>query len=65
MAAKGSPVKEKILEVLKEKGEMTKEELAKVVAEALGKQGREVKAVITKMVKSGELKEEGGKIKLA
>ena len=65
MAAKGSPVKEKILEVLKEKGEMTKDELAKAVAEALGKQDRVIKAVITKMVKNGELKEEGGKIKLA
>ena len=65
MAAKSSPVKEKILEVLKKKGEMTKDELAKVVAKELGKQERIVKAVISKMIKRGELKEVGGKVKLA
>ena len=65
MATKTSPVKEKILEVLRKKGAMTKDELAEVVANELGKQARVVKAVISKMVKRGELKEEGGKIKLA
>ena len=59
-----SPVKKAILEVLKE-GPMTKDELAQKVAEKVKTQARAVKAVISRLVKKGELKEEGGKISLA
>jgi len=62
---KPSPVKDAIFEVLKAKGPMTKDQLAEEVAKKVGTQPRVVKAVITKLVKKGELKEEGGKIKVA
>jgi len=64
MAEKRAPVKEAIFEVLREKGPMTKDELARVVAEKVGTQPRVVKAVITKLVKKGELVEKDGKIAL-
>ncbi len=60
--AKKSPVKETILQVLQEKGCMTKDELAEEVANRVGTMPRVVKAVITKMVKRGELVEKDGKI---
>ena len=62
--AKKSPVKEAIFEVLREKGPMTKDELAQEVASKVGTQPRVVKAVITKLVKKGELVEREGKIAL-
>jgi|GEM_PF-1953883 len=65
MATKTSSVKEKVLEVLKKKGAMTKDALAEEVAKELGKQPRVVKAVISKMISRGELVEEGGKVKAA
>ena len=55
-------VKQTILEILEKKEGLTKDELASEVASKVGTSERVVKAVITKMINKGELKEKGGKI---
>jgi len=57
-------ISEKILEILKERGKMLKDELVKEVAKETGKEERIVKAILTKMIKRGKVRSSNGYVYL-